>query len=278
MVEEHSTNLNSRIDPEYPSSIPAPILSPSCQKADLKLTERADSASVTTVADKPDSSLVTSQPANAEQKEASCDLDVKSAIDHKKDSFKTSRPNSIESKRSKSLGNASSADSAEDSKCKKDVKKTKSNPVKIENVAQDTSADNVVEIKEVGMTAEESVSPGRNASSETKFPERNESPKPGCSNQQDLGKYVYTLHIFDRRHFFLKHCSTARHLFVFNKQWVCEATNSKKFSVPLFLSNPLIFSVQIIYCIYPRKRFFLSFIEELLTFEFGNRYDDRASD
>lgn len=184
MVEEHSTNFSSRIDPEYSSSLPAPVLSPSCQKqADLKLSERTDSA---TASDKPDSSVAQAQPsANAEQKDASCDLDVKTTIDHKKDTFKTSRPNSIESKRSKSLGNASSVDSSEDSKSKKDVKKTKSNPVKIDNASQEAAA----ESKELSMTAEESLSPGRNASSEAKSSERSESPKPGCSSQQDLGMY-----------------------------------------------------------------------------------------
>lgn len=187
MVEEHSTNLSSRIDPEYPTSALAPTLSPSCQKSDLNLSTDTTAASASITDNKPDS-VATSQATNAEQKDASCDLDVRSVIDHKKDNFKTSRPNSIESKRSKSLGNASSVDSSEDSKNKKDVKKTKSNPVKIE--AANAEADKAAgEIKEANMTAEESVSPGRNASSEAKSSERSESPKPGCSSQQDLGKW-----------------------------------------------------------------------------------------
>lgn len=185
MVEEHSTNLSSRIDPEYPSSVPA--LSPSCQKSELKLS--ADSNAAATANDSKLDSTIPPEHANTEQKDASCDLDVKTAIDYKKDTFKTSRPNSVESKRSKSLGNAASVDSTEDSKNKKDVKKTKSNPVKIEATNQESekAAD---ENNETSMTIEENASPGRNASSEAKSSERSESPKPGCSSQQDLGKQI----------------------------------------------------------------------------------------
>lgn len=185
MVEEHSTNLSSRIDSEYPTSALAPTLSSSCQKPDLNLS--TDTAAATTTNDSKPDSVATSQATNAEQKDASCELDVRGVLDHKKDTFKTSRPNSIESKRSKSLGNASSVDSSEDSKNKKDVKKTKSNPVKIESANQETDK-GAGEIKESNMTAEESISPGRNVSSEAKSSERSESPKPGCSSQQDLGK------------------------------------------------------------------------------------------
>lgn len=190
MVEEHSTSLTSRIDPEYPTSVPTPVLSPSCQKPDLHLSTDA-TATATTIENKPDS-IATSQPANAEQVETLCDLDIKSSVDHKKDNFKASRPNSIESKRSKSLGNTSSVDSSEDSKNKKDVKKTKSNPVKIEAANQEIDKTEG-EIKEGNMTAEESVSPSRNVSSEAKSSERSESPKPGCSSQQDLGKHNFEI-------------------------------------------------------------------------------------
>lgn len=127
MVEEHSTSLQSRIDTEYPNSIPAPVLSPSCPlTSDLKFTEHTDSPIHL-------QDIIPPPPQN----EASCDVDVKSAVDHKKDDFKTSRPSSIDTKRSKSLGNASSVDSSDDSKFKKDVKKTRSNPVKIEAASFD---------------------------------------------------------------------------------------------------------------------------------------------
>lgn len=176
MVEEHSTSLQSRIDTEYPNSIPAPVLSPSCPvTSDLKLSEHADSLILQDIIPPP------------QQNEASCDVDVKSAVDHRKDDFKASRPSSIDAKRSKSLGNASSMDSGEDSKCKKDVKKTRSNPVKIEAPSFDLEEDDGA--REGGVKLEEKVSPAKNCGTpEGKNLEWEESPKPGCSSQQDAGE------------------------------------------------------------------------------------------
>lgn len=91
------------------------------------------------------------------------------------------RPNSIDSKRSKSLGNE------DESNTKKDVKKTVSNPAKLEASLQEDANTTEVET-ERPMTVEESVSPAKGCPTpEARNPERCESPRPGCSSQQDPG-------------------------------------------------------------------------------------------
>ncbi|RZB38753.1 SAM 1, DUF3584 and/or AAA 27 domain containing protein, partial [Asbolus verrucosus] len=183
MVEEPSANLTARIDSDYPSSIPPPVSSPACPSQDLKLTAPSSGSLIGQVSDvnfvKP---LL-----GAEEKEpVACDLDVKCITEFKKDVYKSFRPNSVESRRSKSLCNTSSVDSNEsDVKGKKDVKKTKSNPVKYEGPNLNDETTN--EKKEVTMTAEESVSLGKDrSSSENKSAERPESPKLGCSNHPEI--------------------------------------------------------------------------------------------
>lgn len=179
MVEEHSANLTARIDSDYPSSLPTHLSTSNLPLQDLKLTDPPSGSPLGQVTDvnfvKP---LL-----GAEEKEpAACDLDVKCIADLKKDVYKSSRPSSIESRRSKSLCNTSSIDSNDEIKGKKDVKKTKSNPVKCENTPE------IVE-KQDNMTVEESVSPGKDTISPESHnvQDRSESPKPGCSNQREIG-------------------------------------------------------------------------------------------
>lgn len=182
MVEEHSANLTARIDSDYPSSIPPPVSNTACPSQELKL---ADSSSGSPIGQVSSDVNFVKPLLGAEEKEiAACDLDVKCISELKKDIYKSSRPNSIESRRSKSLCNTSSVESNDDVKGKKDVKKTKSNPVKCEGPTLETTSDK----KETVMTVEEKASPAKDRSSpENPNVERQESPKPGCSNQPEIG-------------------------------------------------------------------------------------------
>ncbi|XP_064211732.1 kazrin isoform X3 [Tribolium castaneum] len=182
MVEEHSANLTARIDSDYPSSIPPPVSNTACPSQELKLT---DSSSGSPIGQVSDVNFVKPLLGAEEKENAACDLDVKCITELKKDIYKSSRPNSIESRRSKSLCNTSSVESSDDVKGKKDVKKTKSNPVKCEgpNLNTETTSDK----KENVMTVEEKASPTKDRSSpENQSAERLESPKPGCSNQPEI--------------------------------------------------------------------------------------------
>ncbi|XP_049819963.1 kazrin isoform X2 [Aethina tumida] len=161
MVEEHSTNLTSRIDSDYPNSIPSPLPTPACVVQELK--QQTDA----TIIGQVDVNFV-KPPLAANTEPPACELDVKCVNDPKKDAKQTS----TESKRTKPLCNANSVDSNEEA-----GKKTKTNTVKIE----DKNPDN----KEATMTIEESVSP-KNDSRSSPENQRSESPKPGCSSQPDL--------------------------------------------------------------------------------------------
>ncbi|XP_063925804.1 kazrin isoform X3 [Zophobas morio] len=180
MVEEHSANLTARIDSDYPSSIPPPVSNSACPSQDLKLT---DSSSGSPIGQVSDVNFVKPLLGAEEKETAACDLDVKCITELKKDVYKSSRPSSIESRRSKSLCNTSSVESSDDVKGKKDVKKTKSNPVKCEGpTTSETTND-----KKDTMTVEESASPAKDRSSpETQGADRQESPKPGCSTQPEI--------------------------------------------------------------------------------------------
>ncbi|XP_018567349.1 kazrin isoform X2 [Anoplophora glabripennis] len=178
MVEEHSANLTSRIDSDYPNSLPAPVPGPACLAQELKLSE---SASSSTTAGQADANFVKPLLGSEEADTNACDVDVKCVSDNKKDSYKSNRPNSIESRRSKSLCNTSSVDSNEDAK--KEIKKTKSNPVKCEISNVDTEK-TASDSKEISMTIEESASPLKDSRSSPE--NRSDSPKPGCSSQPDL--------------------------------------------------------------------------------------------
>lgn len=101
MVEEHSANLISRINSDYPNTIPAPLSSPSSQFDNLKLSNSSSEAL---------DSFVTPLLSADKEKDTTSDLDVRTAIGElKKEGYRSSRPSSIESRRSKSLVNASSA-------------------------------------------------------------------------------------------------------------------------------------------------------------------------
>lgn len=175
MVEEHSTDLTARIDSDYPNSSSAPIPHPACLINEIKL---AESASAAPASSSVNINIIKSSPGD-EVKTNNCDVD-NDLLDNKKNIYKSSRPNSIESRRSKSL----SVELDEDV-CKKDVKKTKSNPVRIEESAIETEkADN--DKKEVEMTIAERASPLKDSRSSLET--RSDSPKPGCSSQPDIGK------------------------------------------------------------------------------------------
>lgn len=178
MVEEHSTDLTARIDSDFPNNPLGPIPNPACLINEIKLTETASAAASSSSVDI--NSIRPSPGSGDEVKINNCDVDNK-LIDNKKSSFKSSRPTSIESRRNKSL----SVELDEDI-CKKDVKKTKSNPVhtadytiETEKIENDT--------KEVEMTIAESASPLKDSRSSLET--RSDSPKPGCSSQPDLGKF-----------------------------------------------------------------------------------------
>jgi hypothetical protein len=147
----------------------------------LKLT---DSSSGSPIGQASDVNFVKPLLGAEEKEPAACDLDVKCITELKKDVYKSSRPNSIESRRSKSLCNTSSVESSDDVKGKKDVKKTKSNPVKCEGPNLNAEP---LDKREV-MTVEESASPGKDRSSPDN-PDRQDSPKPGCSNQPEIGNF-----------------------------------------------------------------------------------------
>ncbi|CAH0548071.1 unnamed protein product [Brassicogethes aeneus] len=154
MVEEHSTNLTSRIDSDYPGSIPTPAPCPA-PASSLQIQDPKPAADVPQLNQLDVSFVRPLLGANAEDKE-------------KKES-------NLESKRSKSLSNANSLDCNEEA-VKKDLKKTRSNPVRNESFLSD---------KDGGMTVEESASPKQDSRSSPDN-QRSESPKPGCSSQPDL--------------------------------------------------------------------------------------------
>ncbi|KAJ8909717.1 hypothetical protein NQ315_013802, partial [Exocentrus adspersus] len=160
MVEEHSANLTSRIESDYLNSHQAPISSPACLAKELKLSE---SASSSTTVGQIDANI--------------CII----TADIQKDSCNSNRPNTIETRRSKSLCNTSSVDPNEDAN--KDIKKTRSNPIKYEVTNIDTEK-TVTDNKEDNMTIEENTSSLKESRSSPE--NRSDSPKPGCSGQPDL--------------------------------------------------------------------------------------------
>ncbi|XP_072379366.1 kazrin isoform X2 [Diabrotica undecimpunctata] len=172
MVEEHSTDLTSRIESDYPNSSPAAIPSPACTAHEAKVVESLPVASVGQL----DVNFL--KPTLGEDKIIDCDVDLKYSNDNKKNN-KSNRPNSIETKRSKSLSVESSEDIS-----KKDIKKTRSNPLKSEDFIADNEK-TIDDTKEIEMTVEENIATvlkGSRSSLET----RSDSPKPGCSSQPDI--------------------------------------------------------------------------------------------
>lgn len=118
MVEEHSSSLVSRIESDYPNSIPVPISNSACNAQELKISDAAASE-----ATPPSSSLPVAQndlvknaiggDSGKETKKEQDDTKLRNG-DIRKEEFKTNKPSSIESRRSKSLNNTSSLDSNEE--------------------------------------------------------------------------------------------------------------------------------------------------------------------
>ncbi|KAJ8938989.1 hypothetical protein NQ318_015554, partial [Aromia moschata] len=199
MVEEHSANLTSRIDSDYPISHPVPVPGPACLAQEQpKLTEPAAAANAPAAAPHrrppppPPSRTSTSRsPPDTGEPEtatpAACDSDAKCVSESSsanRDNFKAARPNSVEAR----IG---TVDSNEDSAKKDQAKKTKSTPPRVEHpagAAADSSERGaaVGDLKDVAitMTIEESASPLKDSRSSPD--NRSESPKPGCSSQPDL--------------------------------------------------------------------------------------------
>ncbi|XP_050310354.1 kazrin isoform X2 [Anthonomus grandis grandis] len=158
MVEEHSSALAARIDPDYPTSAPTPLSNPSNEH---KFPEIADNLL---------------QPVQLQK----CEIkEINSGGEEVKLKNGTSKSSSIESRRSKSLNNTSSLDSNEEVS-KKDIQKTRSNPVKCELLETENRTllrDNMT-IREGGSPVKDSRSSLENV--------RSDSPKPGCSSQPDM--------------------------------------------------------------------------------------------
>lgn len=177
MVEEHSTDLTSRIDSDYPHTNPAPVPSSACLVNEIKLVEPTPASSSSFDVNCAKSSL---SVAGDEVKINDCDVDNKFS-DNKNNYKSNNRPNSIEARKSKSL-----SVELEDVN-KKDVKKTKSNPVVVEDCTAETEKiEN--DTKETEMTIEESASPLKDSRSSLET--RSDSPKPGCSSQPDMGMFL----------------------------------------------------------------------------------------
>lgn len=164
MVEEHSANLTTRIDPEYLSSTPTPAREASdCKRSDCI----NESPLINEIVDNP----VENEP--------------------KKETSVNPTTNPIETKRSKSLSSANPTEPNEDNKIQKEaVKKSKSVPTRAES-EEPTTEITECDDDEPSMTIEESTSPNKDRiTPDSQSLGRPESPKPGCSSQQDFGKYL----------------------------------------------------------------------------------------
>ncbi|CAG9768186.1 unnamed protein product [Ceutorhynchus assimilis] len=167
MVEEHSSSLASRIESDYPNSIS--ISTAACNSQGLKLSDDAIPATTPSLSLSQNNDL---KPILSEPE----DNKLLRNGDVKKDDFISSKSNSIESRRSKSLNNTSSLDSSEEIS-KRDIQKTRSNPVNCERLETEIRIDN--------MTIQESASPIKDNRSSPEN-QRSDSPKPGCSSQPDM--------------------------------------------------------------------------------------------
>ncbi|CAH1982381.1 unnamed protein product [Acanthoscelides obtectus] len=206
MVEEHSLDLASRIDSDYPSTSPGGPFGPfstggtgstASPESDVKL---ADGNFTPAVLPEPpaqppqppiifsDSSITVGGGKEAavgavqDTKLNDCDVDfnvlLRDNSSRVTSNYKPNRHDSIESKKSKSL----SVDLNEtDSGSKKDVKKTKSDPSAQRLGSDDTKEEGK---ESNGMTVQDEASPLKDSRSSLET--RSDSPKPGCSSQPDL--------------------------------------------------------------------------------------------
>lgn len=181
MVEEHSANLTARIDPECPSSTPTP----SRETHDPKRSDYKDTSSIliSEIADRTPDSLFSADPEDTNNKKVNLNVETECS----KTDNNLNLKQSTETKRSKSLGNANSVDSSEETKSNKDgIKKCKSAPLKTE--VAESAVDVKKPDKEFAMTVQESTTPIVDRDTpDSRGLEKPESPKPGCSSQQDFG-------------------------------------------------------------------------------------------
>lgn len=201
MVEEHSTNIKTQIESEYSSSNAVHVA------ANLKNRESAILEGDFKLPDSDIQSLVgamnAGEKATTSAASAEDPADGAKQQEQAKKGFKCSKPSSIDSKRSRSLCNTSSVDSAEDSKAKKEVGastsgigKPQSNPTKCDNNQNDNNEVKISDEVEIKTNVvEDKSSPTDNLiGAEFLNLSKPESPKPGSSTQPDHGKQIlYTI-------------------------------------------------------------------------------------
>ncbi|XP_022917491.1 kazrin isoform X2 [Onthophagus taurus] len=176
MVEEHSTNLKTQIESEY-SPLNAMHVSASLKSSTDAMHDVTEYISVIKSNDIDNQQMGIMM---SEKPIVDDGTDVSSST-KKLGSKSSTRPSSIESKRSKSLCNTSSVDSQEDPKTKKDVKKSQSNPIKCDGDPIEDDGDAKVKCDELDMKVMEKSSPVESLASDFLSVGRNDSPKPSTS-------------------------------------------------------------------------------------------------
>nr|CAI5833753.1 unnamed protein product [Callosobruchus analis] len=207
MVEEHSLDLASRIDSDYPSTAPfGPFPgtgnengSTASPESDVKLADGCTPAvpepSQQSAPPQPPTTFTDSSAATGGGKEAGvtaanaaqhtklndCDVEFNVLLRDNtgKAASKANRRDSIESKKIKSL--SVDLNEIDNSGQKKDVKKTKSDP-SAQRVGSEETKEEGKESN--GMTVQDEASPLKDSRSSLET--RSDSPKPGCSSQPDL--------------------------------------------------------------------------------------------
>ena len=194
MVEEYSATINTHLDSDYSPSNAA-HLAPSTKCKDIP----AEVDLVLNVAPIPKSTNGDDGafPFNvAEEKISDDEICDASKREVKNTNYRKTGP--VESKRSKSLCNAGSTEVADESKSKRDVKKSQSNPIKTDNQNEDVGV-KVGDEREAGVDSGDKCSPAANVSSADALDgARLESPKPGCS-QQDCGEHVFHFDFYSKK-------------------------------------------------------------------------------
>ncbi|GJQ77205.1 hypothetical protein Trydic_g14876 [Trypoxylus dichotomus] len=213
MVEEHSTNIKTQIESEYSPSNSVHVAAHlknresilvegdfNLKPSDSDIQSLTTTAAATTAVASA-TVTVTNAPIamNTGEKTTADDVDGASAKqDNAKKGFKSSKPASIDSKRSRSLCNTSSVDSTEDTKTKKEnnggagggsggSKQPQSNPTKCDNQNDNNESkkSDEKEIKTMNNVDEKSSPIDNLISSDFLNLTKPDSPKPGCSTQQD---------------------------------------------------------------------------------------------
>ncbi|KAK9716745.1 SAM domain (Sterile alpha motif) [Popillia japonica] len=210
MVEEHSTNIKTQIESEYSPSNAVHVAAnlknrDSILGGDSDFNTKpldSDIQTLTTTSSVTTTNLVTTTATSmmiSGEKTNIDDVDGNtSKQENAKKGFKSSKPASIDSKRSKSLCNTSSVDSAEDSKTKKEsngagsgsgsvTKQPQSNPTKCDNQNDnnETKKSDEKEIKTMNNLEEQSSPTDNLIGTDFLNLTKPESPKAGSSTQQD---------------------------------------------------------------------------------------------